>query len=206
MRWSSFARLIALLFVVSCASAPQITASWQQPGHRPRAFSKLAVIALTGRQETRRMIESQIIADLHELGIEAVAGTDLFDEPPRAEQRAAIRERFRRLGIDGAIAVRLVSRSISESTTAPVVADPAPNRDFYWDYTPFFEVPARDVSVTAKTRLVVECGLFEIEHDGAIGVREITVNDAGTIQQVRRGSHLLVRSFARAGLLAAKRN
>ena len=202
---------VVLLFSGCATGGPRISAAWQRPGYATKGFKKIAVIAVSGRQDVRRVLEDHVVSDLKELGIQAVAGTDLFMKPtisdekaPTAEQKAEIRKVLVQQGFDGAIAMRLVSRDIVEKLEAALATDPRHAGDFYWDYGPFYDPVSRETTIDATKVVVVECGLFEAEKPGAVAVREITVEDAGTISQIRDGSRMLVQSFKDAGVLTAK--
>lgn len=203
-----FSALAAVVFALSgCASGPSVSASWQRPDYKPHQFKKLAVLAISGRLEMRRVIENHVAADLREIGIQAVIGSDLFQKPtvsdekaPTADQKAEVRRILVQQGVDGAIVMRLVSRDIVESRVAAVASDPREAGDMYWGYSPVYDPVSRETTMDAKKRVVVEAGLFEAEKPGAIAVREITIDEAGTMEQVRDASKLIVHSFQETGL------
>ena len=164
-------------------------------------MKKLAVVALSGEKERRRVIENNILAELAKLGIAGVAGNDVFGELPTRQETAAARQRLESLGVDGAITVRLVSRTVSERAVGPVSADDRYAGDFFASYQTFYEPAIREATVDVDTAVVLECALYKLSEQGPLATRELTVKKGKTLEQVREGVHLLVTSLEEAGFL-----
>jgi len=192
---------VACMWLVGCASSVQLTAHWDRPHYQGAAMKKLAVVALSGEKERRRVIENNILAELAKLGIAGVAGNDVFGELPTRQETAAARQRLESLGVDGAITVRLVSRTVSERAVGPVSADDRYAGDFFASYQTFYEPAIREATVDVDTAVVLECALYKLSEQGPLATRELTVKKGKTLEQVREGVHLLVTSLEEAGFL-----
>jgi len=190
---------VACLWLVACGSSVQLTAAWNKPQSRGPAFRKLAVVALSGDKDRRRLIENNTLAELAKLGVAGVAGDDVFGQLPAREDRAAARQRLESLGVDGALTVRLVGRTVSQKAVGPVSADERYAGDFFASYQTFYEPAIREATVDVDTELVLECVLYRFGEQGPLATRELTLTRAKIVEQVREGAQLLVTSLAEAG-------
>jgi hypothetical protein len=164
-------------------------------------MKKLAVVALSGEKERRRVIENNLLSELANLGIAGVAGNDVFGELPTRQETAAARQRLESLGVDGAITVRLVSRTVSERAVGPVTADSRYAGDFFASYQTFYEPTIREATVDVDTAVVLECALYKLGEQGPLAIRELAFKKDKTVEQLREGVHLLVTSLNEAGVL-----
>ena len=201
MHWTRYGLALALAGSSACATTTQITASWQRAGAQEYRYRKIAVVALTGSRDVRSMYEQQMLADLRELGIPGVAGSELFDPVPSAEQRDAVRQRLRELGVDGAISLKLVDRGVVEETVAPFSASDEYPGDFYSTFPVVIEPIYHHSRHEASSVSVLECLLYQLAQPGAAALRRISVEDASSLDQVHEATATLVRSLRGAGVL-----
>lgn len=200
------ALLATLVGLAACASAIQITAAWQRPGYQGPAFKKIAVVALAGTKETRRMVENFIAAELQKRGIAGVAVNDVFAEPPGPEKAAEIKQKLVSMGVDGAITVRLMGREFKEKTVAPKAAsDRYAGDDFYGAYSFYFDPVYGDTTVELETTLVLESALFGLDGKGAIAIRELSIKRTKLVEELEGSSSLLVASLEDAGVLTGRK-
>jgi hypothetical protein len=201
-RQRTCALLATLVGLAACASTMQITAAWQRPAYQGPAFKKIAVVALSGNKETRRMVENFIAAELQERGIAGVAVNDVFAEPPGPEKADEIKQKLVSMGVDGAITVRLEGRSFKEHTVAPKAASERyAGNDFYGAYSFYYDPVYGDTTVELETTLVIEVALFGLDGKGAIAIRELTLKRTKLIEELEGSSSLLVGSLEEAGVL-----
>jgi hypothetical protein len=202
----TFVTLLALLGVLLAGCQPQtrVNAVWQQPGYAGRVFKKIAVVALAGEKESRRIYENHVIARIAEHGVPGLAGNDLFAEMPTPEQKAEVKKRFEELGVDAAMALRIVRRETRETTVGPLSDHDRYSYDFYGTYGTFYEPVHREASVEVEKVIVIEAMLFDLKVEGAIAQVEVTVEDPRSIKDVRESSSLIVEALANAGLFGGR--
>jgi hypothetical protein len=200
-----FTLSVACIWLAGCASGVQLTARWDRPHYQGAAMKKIAVVALSGEKERRRVIENNILAELAKLGIAGVAGNDVFGELLTRQETPAARQRLESLGVDGAITVRLVSRTVREKAVGPVSADSRYAGDFFAGYQTFYAPTIREATVDADSAVVLECALYKLSEHGPLAIRELAFTTGKTIEQMREGVQMLVTSLNEAGLLTNAR-
>lgn len=202
----SFVTLVAVVSALLAGCQPQtrVNALWQQPGYSGRAFEKIAVVALAGEKESRRIFENHVIARIAEHGVPGLAGNDLFAEMPTPDQKDEVKKRFEELGVDAAMALRIVRRETQETTVGPLSDHDRYNYDFYGTYGSFYEPVHREASVEVEKVIVIEAMLFDLKLEGAVAVVEVTVENPRSIDDVRASTRLLVQAFADAGLFGGR--
>lgn len=193
---------VALL--AGCAPHVRVSAVWLAPGHTARAFQKVAVVALSGERESRRIYENHVIARIADRGIPGVAGNDLFAEMPGPEQKDLVAKRFQELDIDAAIALRIIRREAHAHAVGPLVDHDSYNHDFYGTYGSFYERVHREASVEVERVIVAEAVLYDLQRQGAVAEVQLTLKDPRSIEDVREASHKLVEALVQAGALRAR--
>jgi hypothetical protein len=208
-RWLNCGLVFALVALCACAcacaSTTQVTSRWQRPGYASTGFKKLAVVAWTGPKDTRRSIENFILSELTKLGIAGVAVNDVFEELPTPDQADMIRERLSGMGVDGAITVRQVGRSVNEKKVAAIPANERYARDFFGSYGMYYEPAYEDNRSEVDTKFGFECGLYGLDGRGPVAIRDLTVEKTNFLEQLQDGSATLVASLNESGLLTGKK-
>ncbi len=110
MKW-----LISLwaLLLISC-SGPRITSSWSAPDTKANPFKKIAVIGIITNEDNsmRQQMEKHMTGDLRELGFNAVAFTETFNDKdfPRDMRYDSARQKLMDAGIDAVITIGLLDK------------------------------------------------------------------------------------------------
>ena len=181
-----------------------MTALWTLPGYSGRAFEKIAVVALSGETENRRIFENHVLARIAEHGVPGLAGNDIFAEMPTPEQKDQIKQRFEELGVDAALALRIVRREAREKTVGPLSDHDRYNYDFYGTYGSFYEPVHREASVEVENVIVIEGMLYDLKRTGVVAEVEVTVQDPRSIDDVRVTTRELVEALADAGVFGGR--
>ena len=82
---------------------------WVRPGFERHPFEKIMVIGITEDREIRHRFEDKFVSHLRGLGIGGATSYSIVADLTQADDPAPIIEAIEEQGIDGAIAVRLVS-------------------------------------------------------------------------------------------------
>ena len=99
-------RLALLLSLAACSySSTQVTDVYRDPAASKFNFQRVAAIALTENSEMRRKIEDAMVRQLGAKGVASYTLLTTEDE----KNAAAVRDKLRSLGIDGAVTMSLLS-------------------------------------------------------------------------------------------------
>lgn len=97
-----------IVFLAACASGPQVTTTQAVSESAQTPYKKVLVIALLSSFDSRRYLEKEVVNQLSERGIDAVASTKMMDT-----RTPMIRETFvamvDEIGADSVVVTQIVS-------------------------------------------------------------------------------------------------
>ena len=134
--------------LLACSST-RIVESWKAPGAEPPRFEKVLALAIVEDPELRRNAEDALAAAL--TGVRAVRGYEVLAADDLADRDRA-KERVRQQGLDGVVALRLVSSE--EHMLVMTDAMPAPAYESFWGYEGAV-YPPTDMSMTRLIRIEI---------------------------------------------------
>jgi len=101
--------LIGLAVVLgACASGPQITTVQELPESADAPYDNILVVSLFESFDTRRYLEKEIVGQLSELGVKAVASTSMMDTRTPVT-RKTFADMVEKLDSDAVLVTQLVS-------------------------------------------------------------------------------------------------
>lgn len=190
---NSFFWACCLGFIAACAST-QITASKKTPDYRPRAFTRVAVFAITDDPGRRNLFEGFMKKALEERGMVTETGAALVPENPQKIPREEIKKRLQAAGIDGVLTVRLLAvdtETVRERSTPRVVVDPAFGPFYNYYAIGFHEVYSQPYVRESKI-VRLESRFFDLDSASTLAWR----GESETVDPA--SAHHLAESFAQA--------
>ncbi|MBE9492582.1 MAG: hypothetical protein IMY70_06835 [Bacteroidetes bacterium] len=197
--------LLSVIFLISCAGGTKITGSWSNKEDTPVKFDKIAVIGITSKASTRKVIENDIATKLNEKGYNAVAGLQFL--PPNASKENLSKEillEFLKVNnFDGVIGVSVLS---AEKHTTKI------SGGYYW--IPKYDVPLSDYYgqmsnyvyspgyYTNTEIFFLECNLYTFPKGELIwSVQTETVSLETLYQTIANYANIVVRDLLKKKVL-----
>jgi len=169
MRTKLFLVLLAIVSFPGCVANSSFINTWNEAGARPieSATNKTAVVFMSPNAARRRAAEDQLVRELGEHGIRAVAAESIFEADlagsPREMQR-----RFEDAGISTVLTMRVLGQRAALDPAPPPYAQYPPRREFlqlsrYWGYG-WGQIYATGYLLT-DTEVAVETLLYSLPRD-----------------------------------------
>jgi hypothetical protein len=99
------AYLLAVFSLLGCGPSMTQLSTWHDPGSRDKQFSDVFVMVLIDDITVRRDVESRVVADLQETGIDAVASMDVLSPEHRDDYKTVESELSER-GVNGIMVIK----------------------------------------------------------------------------------------------------
>jgi hypothetical protein len=138
MRARILPALLAAVLIAACATNSSFVNTWNLPGAQPiqSATSKMAVVFMSPNGERRRSVEDQMVHQLGEHGIQAVAAESIFVADSAGSPRE-MQRRFQGAGIDTVMTIRVLDQRAALSPGPPPYEQIPPNLEYlalsrYW--------------------------------------------------------------------------
>jgi hypothetical protein len=107
------------IFIVACAGT-KLTHTWVDETYHAKPVSDILVIGVTYKKENRESFEDNFVAQLKNIGIEAVSSADVIPMPSDLElKKDEILEAVKKFKNDAVIITHLVGVGEKESYTRP---------------------------------------------------------------------------------------
>jgi len=171
-----------LLFTLAALAAgcatTQILASWKDPSAQPIRFEKVVVFALAKDPATRRIAEDEVV---RESPSGRVVASYSFVSDAELGDVAAVKQKVRERGFDGAVVVRPIGTQVRETIVPgaplPPFAGPYGTLSGYYGYGwPGAYAPA---AVVTDRYVSVEILVYSVTDDRLVwGARSETANPA----------------------------
>ncbi|MDN0085185.1 hypothetical protein QU487_20975 [Crenobacter sp. SG2305] len=154
------AGLFALLCVVLAAcSAPQLTASWRDPGYSGAPLGKVMVLGISQSDVDRRLFEDSFSAALREAGVDAQISYPLLPESGPIEQ-VRIRKALAKTGAEGVLVTRLINVEQRIEVTPGTGIGPMSQGFYGWYGTAWAALPP---SIETYKVLTLESTLWDMQ-------------------------------------------
>ncbi|HEY4597338.1 MAG TPA: hypothetical protein VIJ02_13140 [Thermoanaerobaculia bacterium] len=184
--------LVAGLALAACAST-RIVESWKAPGTGQLHFQKVLAVAILKNQGLRQNAEDALKGNLK--NVQAVQSYTMFDLGDLVDRDKA-KERLRKEGFDGVVALRLTqSRQELSWTTYPTMPV-----DTFWGYYGAY-YPAAEMRV--DTVVMVEIKIYSLTDDKLVwaGVSE-TFNPTNSATLISEIAAEAAKELRRQGLIS----
>jgi hypothetical protein len=106
---------VALVLMQACGTTTKVTNSWKDPDYQPKAYDKIAVVAISKENIQRKQAELSMIEGLKYYKINAIVSYDFFNISDTALSEEAITKKFTDQGCDGILTVMLLDVKKSKS-------------------------------------------------------------------------------------------
>lgn len=126
-------------YFYSCSSVTDISGTWKKPGTLPQKYTKIAVLGLSKSKVSNSTIESAVVTNLKQYGINAVSGSNILtsnfldsdgDGKVDDGSKEQIAQKLVDAGVDGALVLSLQDVKKSEQYV--------PGTSFYTPYAGFY--------------------------------------------------------------------
>jgi hypothetical protein len=123
--------ILGIMFAIACTPRTRVTASWASPQAEEMAFNNVLVAVMVDNVNVKRSLESMLVQELMDEGIDATMSLDIF--PPKYRDGLADRDEImdliRENGYDGIMTVALIDTE-TETRYVPGRTTYAPSRFF----------------------------------------------------------------------------
>ena len=126
-------------YFYSCSSVTDISGTWKKPGTIPQKYTKIAVLGLSKSRVNNSTIESAVVSNLKQYGINAISGSNILtsnfldsdgDGKVDDGSKEQIAQKLIDAGVDGALVLSLQDVKKSEQYV--------PGTSFYTPYAGFY--------------------------------------------------------------------
>jgi hypothetical protein len=207
MRTRLLPALLALVLLPACATNSSFVNTWNLPGAQPIQSStgKMAVVFMSPNGERRRAVEDQMVHQLGEHGIQAVAAESIFAADSAGSPRE-MQRRFQEAGVDTVMTIRVLDQGAALNPAPPPYEQIPPRLEYlalsrYWGlgwgrvYAPGY--------LLTDTEVAVETLVYSLSRDDLLwGSRSRHVHKYQIPPLLAELGDSVPKDMVRVGLLA----
>ncbi len=207
---SRFVKLLGLpvifMLLASCA-ATSIIDSWRNPGLVGHRYHKLLVVNITRNENTRRVLEDVMSAELGQQGVTAVPGYTLIAKDEKASKEVMERA-VKTSGAEGVLTIQTIKVEQQAGYQPGYVesypnfwyppAFPAWNLYGYYGSTTYYEPPTTYTYEVAT----IQANLFDVASGKLIWAATLQSSEPGNITSVSKDlARLVIEKLIKEGLI-----
>lgn len=209
----SFILFFTFTFIYSCGTGQKVTNSWvNKEAFQGQKYNKIFIVALTGNQTARRVVENDLANEASKKGIEIIKSSDIFTQnysgvkPSKDEMLVKVRE----LKCDAIFAVSLLDvKSESRYVPGDVIYAPYPSHRYYGGFGAYYSYWAPTVYspgyYTNDKTYFIEANLFDSNREEILWSVQSESYNPSNLNEFSKGyTNLIFSQLYSDGLLAEK--
>ena len=206
----SFVKLLGLpvifMLLASCA-ATSLVDSWRNPNLTGRRYHKLLVVSITKNENTRRVLEDVLSAELGQQGVAAVPGYSQIAKDERANKEV-MEKAVEASGAEGVLTIQTIKVE-QQAGYQPGYIESYPNFWYppafptwnlygYYGSTTYYEPPTTYTYEIAT----IQANLFDVASGKLIWAATLQSTEPGNITSVSKDlARLVIEKLIKEGLI-----
>ncbi len=208
---ASFAKLLGLpisvMLLASCATTSLVD-TWRNPNLPGRRYEKMLVVNVTRNENTRRVFEDVISAELGQRGIAVVPGYTLIAKEEKANKEV-MEKAVKTSGAEGVLTIQTIKVEQQTGYT-PGYIENYPNfwyppafptwnlYGYYGSSTTYYEPPSSYTYEVAT----IQANLFDVASGKLIWAATLQSSEPGNITSVSKDlARLIIEKLVKEGLI-----
>ncbi len=206
----SLVKLLGLsisVFVLASCAATSLIDTWRNPTLTGRRYNKLLVVNITRSENSRRVFEDVISAELGQQGVTAVPGYTLIAKEEKTNKEVMERA-VKTSGVEGVLTIQTVKVEQQTSYQPGYIESypnfwypPAfPNWNLYGYYgsTTYYEPPSTYMYEVAT----IQANLFDVASGKLIWAATLQSSEPGNVTSVSKDlTRLIIEKLTKEGLI-----